>query len=178
MVRPCLGVREAVPPRTGLHDPAQRLLALPVSLRRACPDLASRSRADSGLAGEGRRSAVARVVPAGPAHQYRAVEAVREEVPAMADLEWSGELIEWRGPPPYYFVLAPPAEAEWLADVMPQVTYGWGMVPVHVRIGGTEFTTAMWPRHGTFWVPVKAAVRAAEQLEVGDAVTVQVTVRA
>ncbi len=95
----------------------------------------------------------------------------------MHDLEWSGEVVEWRGPAPYYFVLAPPAEAQWLTDVMPDVTYGWGMVPVHVRIGATEFTTAMWPRQGTFWLPLKDAVRKAEDIEPGDVVRVRVSVR-
>ena len=27
----------------------------------------------------------------------------------------------------------------------PQVTYGWGMIPVEVRIGSTRWTTSLWP---------------------------------
>jgi len=96
----------------------------------------------------------------------------------MDELEWSGEVVEWRGPPPYYFVLAPPVQAEWLFDVMPEVTYGWGMVPVRARLGSTDFTTAMWPRQGTFWLPLKAAVRRAEGVEAGDVVSVRVSIQA
>jgi uncharacterized protein DUF1905 len=29
--------------------------------------------------------------------------------------------------------------------VSASVTYGWGMIPVRVRIGDTEWTTSLWP---------------------------------
>lgn len=94
------------------------------------------------------------------------------------DLEFTAEVVEWRGPAPYYFLVTPPEESEWLADVMPEVTYGWGMIPVTGVIGYTEFTTSIWPRKGTFWVPLKDAVRASEGIELGDLVTVQLRIRA
>lgn len=96
----------------------------------------------------------------------------------MADLEFSGEVVEWRGPAPYHFLVAPPAEAEWLRDIMRDVTYGWGMIPVTGWIGDTEFTTSLWPRKGgSFWVPLKDAVRAAEGIELGDVVRVRLSIR-
>jgi hypothetical protein len=94
------------------------------------------------------------------------------------DLEFTAEVVEWRGPAPYYFLVSPPEESEWLTDIMRDVTYGWGMIPVTGRIGGTEFTTSLWPRKGTWWVPLKDAVRAAEGIDLGDVVTVALTVRA
>lgn len=94
------------------------------------------------------------------------------------DLEFTAEVVEWRGPAPFHFLVTPPEESEWLTDVMPEVTYGWGMIPVTGVIGDTEFTTSLWPRKGTFWVPLKDAVRAAEGIELGDLVTVQLTIRA
>ncbi|GID96451.1 hypothetical protein Adi01nite_58630 [Amorphoplanes digitatis] len=48
----------------------------------------------------------------------------------------------------------------------------WGQVPVHVVIGGTEFTTALFPRDGRYLVPLKDAVRRAEGIGEGDVVTV------
>src|SRR5690606_2479253 len=46
------------------------------------------------------------------------------------DLEFSGEVVEWRGPAPFHFVVAPPEESQWLTEIMRDVTYGWGMIPV------------------------------------------------
>ena len=55
-------------------------------------------------------------------------------------------------------------------------SYGWGMIPVTAQIGGTEWTTSLFPKDGRYVVPVKAWVRKAEGLEIGDTVTVQLTV--
>jgi hypothetical protein len=57
------------------------------------------------------------------------------------------------------------------------VTYGWGVIPVHVRIGGTEWQTSLFPKDGRYLVPIKASVREAENLEEGDTVTLQLEVR-
>jgi hypothetical protein len=37
-------------------------------------------------------------------------------------------------------------------------------VPVHVTIGDTEFTTALFPKDGRYLVPVKVAVQRAEAI--------------
>lgn len=101
-----------------------------------------------------------------------------EDAPGAGDLEFSGEVVEWRGPAPFYFVVAPAEESQWLTEIMRDVTYGWGMIPVTGRVGETEFTTSLWPREGAWWVPLKAAVRRAEGIELGDTVTVALTIRA
>jgi hypothetical protein len=47
-----------------------------------------------------------------------------------------------------------------------------GVVPVRARIGVDDFTTSLFPREGLVFVPVKDAVRRANNLEVGDPVSV------
>lgn len=91
------------------------------------------------------------------------------------EIEFSGELVEWRGPAPYHFVPLPPYEADLVDEVKADVVY-WGVVPVRARIGGTAFTTSMFPREDTWFLPVKDAVRRAEQLELGDVVDVRLQV--
>ena len=91
------------------------------------------------------------------------------------ELEFSGELVEWRGPAPYHFVPLPPDEADLVDEVKADVVY-WGVVPVRARIGATAFTTSMFPREDTWFLPVKDAVRRAEQLELGDVVDVRLQV--
>ncbi|MFC3505275.1 DUF1905 domain-containing protein [Micromonospora krabiensis] len=92
------------------------------------------------------------------------------------DLEFSGEIWFWRGPAPWHFVTVPEAESGELAATSASVTYGWGMIPVAARIGGTGWRTSLFPKDGRYVVPVKARVRAAEGLDVGDVVTVRLSV--
>ncbi len=51
------------------------------------------------------------------------------------------------------------------------------MVPVLVRIGATSWETSLFPKDGGYVVPLKDLVRAAEGLDIGDVVTVRLTVR-
>ncbi len=92
------------------------------------------------------------------------------------NIEFSGPIWQWRGPAPYYFVTVPPAEADALHAIAPSVTYGWGMIPAMVRIGRTEWKTSLWPKDGGYIVPLKDAVRKAEELEEGDNITVRLEV--
>lgn len=92
------------------------------------------------------------------------------------ELRFEGEVWYWRGPAPFHFVTVPPPEAELIADLAPAVTYGWGMIPVAVEIGGTATTTSLWPKDGGYIVPVRAGVRRAEQIGIGDVVAVALTI--
>ena len=94
----------------------------------------------------------------------------------MGHMEWTftGEVIEWRGPAPYFFVAMTPEESEDLKEAARGLIY-WGQVPVHVTIGDTEFTTALFPRDGRYLVPVKVAVQRAEAI--GEGAIVEVVLR-
>ena len=91
------------------------------------------------------------------------------------DLEFSGEVFEWRGPSPYYFVSVPDEECSAIEAVAAQVTYGWGVIPVAARIGSTPFTTSLFPKDGGYLVPLKDKVRRAEGLELGDVTAIRLT---
>ena len=92
-------------------------------------------------------------------------------------LEFRGEIWFWRGPAPWYFVTVPAEQSGDLNAISGIVTYGWGMIPVQVRIGKTEWKTSLWPKDGRYIVPIKAGVREAESLDEGDTVTVCLQVR-
>jgi hypothetical protein len=53
------------------------------------------------------------------------------------NLEFSGEVWFWKGPAPWHFVTVPEAECGELQSVSALVSYGWGVIPVAVRIGAT-----------------------------------------
>lgn len=80
------------------------------------------------------------------------------------------------GPRPWFFVTVPEKQSQDLKAISGFVTYGWGVIPVHVRIGKTEWTTSLFPKDGRYLVPIKASVREAENLEEGNTVTVRLGV--
>ncbi|MEX2244338.1 MAG: DUF1905 domain-containing protein [Fimbriimonadaceae bacterium] len=91
-------------------------------------------------------------------------------------IEITGEIWYWRGPAPFYFVTVPEKRAKQIKAMEKLVTYGWGMIPATVRIGKTEWTTALWPKDGLYIVPIKASVRKAEGLEEGYSVKVRLDI--
>ena len=92
------------------------------------------------------------------------------------ELTVSGEVWYWRGPAPYDFVTVADDDADRIKAIAPQVSYGWGMIPVAATIGGTTWTTSLWPKDGAYVVPLKDAVRAREDVELGDDVSVHLRV--
>ena len=93
------------------------------------------------------------------------------------NIEFDGKIWFWRGPAPWYFVTVPAEQCRALKAISGAVTYGWGMIPVHVRIGKTAWKTSLWPKDGSYIVPIKASVRKTENLEEGDTVTIRLATR-
>jgi hypothetical protein len=87
-------------------------------------------------------------------------------------LNFSGVIWFWKGPSPFHFVTVPQEESAELHAVSALVTYGWGVIPVTAKIGKTSWETSLFPKDGGYLVPVKASVRKAERLELGDTVKV------
>ena len=92
------------------------------------------------------------------------------------DLEFDDAVFEWRGPAPYHFVWVPADDAAVIQDVAAAITYGWGMIPVAVTIGATEWTTSLWPKEGRYVLPLKDKVRQAERIGLGDQVTARIRI--
>lgn len=91
------------------------------------------------------------------------------------NLEFSGEIWQWRGPAPFYFVSVPEGASLDLRAMSAELSYGWGCIPVRARIGGTGWETSLMPKDGLYVVPLKVAVRRAEGVDEGDTVTVRLT---
>jgi ribosomal protein S18 acetylase RimI-like enzyme len=88
-------------------------------------------------------------------------------------IEFRGEVFTWRGPAPFFFVAVPEEESREIQSIAAAVTYGWGMVPVRVRIGATAWRTSLFPKDGRYLVPLKDAIRKAERIGEGDEVAVR-----
>lgn len=87
-----------------------------------------------------------------------------------ADFTFTGPVVEWRGPAPFYFVAVPVEVSEDIKEAARGQEY-WGQVAVEVRIGDTDFTTALFPKDGRYLVPLKAVVRRELGAEPGEELT-------
>lgn len=85
------------------------------------------------------------------------------------EFTFSGPVVEWRGPAPYFFVEVPDAQSEDIKEAARGLEY-WGQVAVDVRIAGTDFRTALFPKDGRYLVPLRVAVRREAGLELGQVV--------
>ena len=100
-------------------------------------------------------------------------EQARPPYGGLVELEFAGEVWFWKGPAPWYFVTVPDGGSAEIEALAPSLTYGWGVIPVTARIGGTSWQTSLFPKDGAYLVPLKAKVRAAEGVALGDVVTVR-----
>ena len=92
------------------------------------------------------------------------------------NIEFTGKIWFWRGPAPWYFVTVPERQSQEIRAISGFVTYGWGVIPVRVRLGQTEWKTSLFPKDGRYLVPIKAAVQKAEKVGEGDQVTVRLEI--
>jgi hypothetical protein len=92
------------------------------------------------------------------------------------DMTFSAALFHWRGPAPYYWLSLPEDACDYVHAEAAGATYGWGVIPVAVRIGTTDWETSLLPRDGGYLLPVKQVVRNQERLTDGDTVSVSMRV--
>lgn len=91
------------------------------------------------------------------------------------DYQFEGPVVEWRGPAPFYFVAIPAEESADIKFAAKGLEY-WGQVPVVVRIGEIEFTTALFPRERHYFLPLRDAVRSSAGIELDQVVAVWLSV--
>ncbi len=91
---------------------------------------------------------------------------------------FTARLWRWDGPAAWYFVSLPPDVSDDIADMVEGRTGGFGSVRVDVVVGSSQWSTSLFPdsREGTYLLPVKKAVRLAEDLDEGADVAVALTV--
>ena len=92
------------------------------------------------------------------------------------EFEFTSELTPWASKPSVYFLQVPSDVGVDIKEI-PSPPRGFGAVAVDVTIGATTWTTSIFPNSSvedSFFLPVKAAVRRAETLELGDVVRVSI----
>lgn len=94
----------------------------------------------------------------------------------MAAFAFDAEIIFWRGPSPFFFAPLPPEHAASISRASAQLSYGWGVIPVEAVVGGTRFSTSLFPKDGTYLLPLKLAVRKATGITAGDRIHVEMSI--
>jgi Domain of unknown function (DUF1905) len=94
------------------------------------------------------------------------------------EFEFEGAVWEWRGPSPYHFVGVPPDCVDIVRQLASAATYGWGMVPVEVRLGRSRWRTSLFPKDGGYVLPLRDSVRNKEGIALDDVVQIRLVVLA
>jgi hypothetical protein len=91
--------------------------------------------------------------------------------------EFSAELWRYTGKAAWYFVTLPHEVADDVDEITTDTRRGFGSVRVEVTIGSSTWNTSIFPdtKSESFVLPVKKAVRAAEELDDGALVDVRLT---
>ena len=94
----------------------------------------------------------------------------------LAYVTFVGAVIEWRGPAPFFFVAVPDEHVGELRYAAQLASYGWGVVPVQAIVGGVPFSTSLFPRDGSYLLPLKVSVRKEAKIGLGEEVRVEIRV--
>lgn len=92
------------------------------------------------------------------------------------ELQFRATVIEWRGPAPFFYARIPEPIGAEIAAVRKAASYGWGVIPVEATIAGVSFTTSLFPRDGTYLLPLKDNVRKQLGVTVDDEVEVEMAI--
>jgi hypothetical protein len=92
---------------------------------------------------------------------------------------FAGELFEWTSnATSWFFISMPTDQSAELREQMQGLTNGFGSVRVEATISDTVWKTSLFPNSSSrcYVLPVKKAVRKAEEIEPGDIVDVSIRV--
>ncbi len=96
----------------------------------------------------------------------------------LARFSFLADVWEHDGQGAWHFVSLPPAQADEIEATCGHRAKGFGSVRVEVTIGSTCWRTSIFPdtKRGTYVLPVKKAVRTAEQLAAGSKARIELVV--
>lgn len=93
----------------------------------------------------------------------------------IGSFEFSAPVWKYPGDDGWHFVSLPPEISDDITELTAGIRRGFGSVRVAVTVGSTTWRTSIFPdsKTGTYLLPLKKAVRTAEQLSVGADVKTQ-----
>lgn len=91
------------------------------------------------------------------------------------NISFQGKVYRWAANEAFFLVSVPKDLSEEIKEISEGLTNGFGSLKVEATIGKTVWRTSIFPdsRSGQFDLPLKAAVRKANALEVGSVASVE-----
>lgn len=94
-------------------------------------------------------------------------------------VQFTAPLWLWQGKGAWHFITLPEDESQVIRMAVPRggQNRGWGSVRVTATIGESRWQTSIFPdtRRNAYLLPIKAEIRRAESLSVGEAVEVSLS---
>lgn len=94
------------------------------------------------------------------------------------NISFQGKVFRWAANEAFYLVSVPADLSEEIKEISEGLTNGFGSLKVEATIGKTVWRTSIFPdsKSGQFDLPLKAAVRKANGLEVGSTASVELEI--
>jgi len=94
------------------------------------------------------------------------------------DFTFSAELWDWKGKGSWVFVTLPVEMSEDIKHFTRHTARGFRSVKVNVKCGDTTWSTSLFPskEQGAYIMPIKKAIRAAEDLTIGKSAEFEISV--
>jgi hypothetical protein len=94
------------------------------------------------------------------------------------NISFQGKVYRWAANEAFFLVSVPKDLSEEIKEISEGLTNGFGSLKVEATIGKTVWRTSIFPdsRSGQFDLPLKAAVRKANALEVGSVASVELEI--
>ena len=89
------------------------------------------------------------------------------------EFKCSGKVFEWRGPSPFYFIATSPKLSSLIRERSQILSYGWGVIHIRGKIKEVSFQTAIIPKNGVYFIPLKDAVRKSLGIQLDDNITIE-----
>lgn len=90
------------------------------------------------------------------------------------EFTFTSELIEWRGPAPFYFIPTPEKHTSEFKAIAKDKSYGWGVLYANITLPGEYWKTTLMPKDGRYLIPIKKAIRIKHGFELGQPIKVTV----
>ena len=93
-------------------------------------------------------------------------------------IEFQGKVYRWVANEAFFLVSVPKKFSDEIKEISEGLTNGFGSLKVEATIGKTTWRTSIFPdsKSGLFDLPLKAAVRKANNLDVGSNAHVQLEI--
>lgn len=93
-------------------------------------------------------------------------------------IEFQGKVYRWAANEAFFLVSVPKKFSDEIKEISEGMTNGFGSLKVEATIGKTTWRTSIFPdsKSGLFDLPLKAAVRKANNLDVGSNAHVQLEI--